>query len=174
MRFTVSCAREGTRSRAELRRSSAIFLRSGRSDCRPRRRTGPYLGVRYSEGRTDRREAAGTRKSFLWSRPSLAEVLSATGHPVLDQTEAGLLRDAGYSLHANAKTKEGRQQPDRDAHLRHIHDVGQLAPYGRRAADLGRALRTLAVTSHPTRLFSRVGEHVAQSGPESQGAVADG
>lgn len=62
-----------------------------------------------------------TAKSTL----SLAETLSASGHPVSDQTVAGLLRDAGYSLQANSKTKEGRQHPDRDAQFQHIHDLGR-------------------------------------------------
>ncbi len=62
-----------------------------------------------------------TAKSTL----SLAEALSASGHPVSDQTVAALLRDAGYSLQANAKVREGRQHPDRDAQFRHIHDTGR-------------------------------------------------
>ena len=37
------------------------------------------------------------------STSRLAEALSAAGHPVSDQTVAGLLREAGYSLQANAK-----------------------------------------------------------------------
>ncbi|WP_440137239.1 ISAzo13-like element transposase-related protein, partial [Ferrimicrobium acidiphilum] len=62
-----------------------------------------------------------TAKSTL----SLAEALSASGHPVSDQTVAALLRDAGYSLQANANVREGRQHPDRDAQFRHIHDTGR-------------------------------------------------
>ncbi|MHB8190850.1 MAG: ISAzo13-like element transposase-related protein [Ferrimicrobium sp.] len=59
-----------------------------------------------------------TTKSTL----SLAEALSASGHPVSDQTVASLLRDAGYSLQANAKVREGRWHLDRDAQFCHIHD----------------------------------------------------
>ncbi len=43
------------------------------------------------------------------STRTLAEVLTAAGHPVSDQTVGVLLRDAGYSLQANAKTREGKQ-----------------------------------------------------------------
>ncbi len=62
-----------------------------------------------------------TAKSTL----RLAEALTAAGHPVSDQTVAGLLRAAGYSLQANSKTREGRQHPDRDAQFHHIHDLGR-------------------------------------------------
>jgi Rhodopirellula transposase DDE domain len=56
------------------------------------------------------------------STRTLAESLTAAGHPVSAETVGGLLRSAGYSLQANAKTREGRQHPDRDAQFRHIHD----------------------------------------------------
>ena len=59
------------------------------------------------------------------STRTLAETLTAAGHPVSDQTVAGLLRAAGYSLQANAKTREGSQHPDRDAQFRHIHDASR-------------------------------------------------
>jgi Rhodopirellula transposase DDE domain len=59
------------------------------------------------------------------STRTLAETLTAAGHPVSGQTVAGLLRAAGYSLQANAKTREGSQHPDRDAQFRHIHDASR-------------------------------------------------
>jgi hypothetical protein len=62
-----------------------------------------------------------TAKSTL----TLAEALTAAGHRVSDQTVAVLLREAGYSLQANAKTREGRQHPDRDLQFHHIHDLGR-------------------------------------------------
>jgi hypothetical protein len=59
------------------------------------------------------------------STRTLAETLTAQGHPVSNVTAARLLRDAGYSLQANAKTREGAQHPDRDAQFRHIHDTSR-------------------------------------------------
>jgi hypothetical protein len=59
------------------------------------------------------------------STRTLAETLSAAGHAVSDQTVSVLLRAAGYSLQANAKTREGKQHPDRDAQFRHIHDTSR-------------------------------------------------
>ena len=64
----------------------------------------------------------------------LADGLRELGHEAHFTTVAGLLRGLGYSLQANAKTREGKQHPDRDAQFRHINatvkaalDAGQPA-----------------------------------------------
>jgi hypothetical protein len=51
----------------------------------------------------------------------LAAELTHQQHPVTDRTVATLLKDAGYSLQANRKTREGSQHPDRNAQFEHIH-----------------------------------------------------
>ena len=51
----------------------------------------------------------------------LAEALTRQGHPVSDRTVARLLYDAGYSLQANRKTREGKNHPDRNAQFEHIN-----------------------------------------------------
>ncbi len=51
----------------------------------------------------------------------LARELTAQGHPVGPTTVRRLLKEAGYSLQANRKTREGKSHPDRDAQFRHIH-----------------------------------------------------
>jgi Rhodopirellula transposase DDE domain len=50
----------------------------------------------------------------------LAEELTRLGHPISRGTVATLLREAGYSLQANRKTREGAGHPDRDAQFRYI------------------------------------------------------
>src|SRR4051794_18402704 len=50
----------------------------------------------------------------------LAEELTRQGHPVSAPTVAALLREAGYSLQANRKTREGKAHPDRNAQFEHI------------------------------------------------------
>jgi hypothetical protein len=50
----------------------------------------------------------------------LATELTRQDHPVSPNTVASLLRDAGYSLQANSKTREGSNHPDRDAQFRYI------------------------------------------------------
>jgi hypothetical protein len=57
------------------------------------------------------------------STQRLAEELTRRNHPVSAPTVAALLKQAGYSLQANAKTREGTSHPDRDAQFRHINDA---------------------------------------------------
>jgi hypothetical protein len=62
--------------------------------------------------------------SLLWvsrSQRHLAEQLAVRGYRV-DHTVVGrLLKDMGFSLQANAKTREGSQHPDRNAQFEHIN-----------------------------------------------------
>jgi transposase len=51
----------------------------------------------------------------------LAEELTAQGYSVGPTTVRHLLREAGYSLQANRKTREGESHPDRDAQFRYIN-----------------------------------------------------
>jgi hypothetical protein len=54
------------------------------------------------------------------STANLAEELRRLDHPVTDRTVAALLKEAGYSLQANRKTKEGSSHPDRNAQFEYI------------------------------------------------------
>jgi hypothetical protein len=51
----------------------------------------------------------------------LAEELTAQGHPVGATKVRELLVDLEYSLQANHKTREGKQDPDRDAQFEYIN-----------------------------------------------------
>ncbi len=51
----------------------------------------------------------------------LAAELTRQGHPICPRSVAALLRDAGYSLQANRKTREGGSHPDRDAQFAYIN-----------------------------------------------------
>jgi hypothetical protein len=55
------------------------------------------------------------------STRKLADELSRCGHPVGYRTVAWLLHEAGYSLQANRKTREGNQHPDRNAQFEYIN-----------------------------------------------------
>jgi len=50
----------------------------------------------------------------------LAAELTRQNHPVSPSTVARLLREAGYSLQANRKTREGESHPDRNAQFAYI------------------------------------------------------
>lgn len=54
------------------------------------------------------------------STRTLADELTAQGHPVSHSVVGELLRRLGYSLQAAVKTREGRQHPDRDAQFRYL------------------------------------------------------
>lgn len=69
----------------------------------------------------------GHRESPLrWtckSTAKLAEELTRQHHPVTDRTVATLLKQAGYSLQANRKTREGTSHPDRNAQFEYINEA---------------------------------------------------
>ncbi|MCA1700970.1 MAG: ISAzo13 family transposase [Actinobacteria bacterium] len=77
------------------------------------------------EGLVDADSRGDPESPLRWTAKSvrkLAEGLRELGHEVHFTTIAGLLRFLGYSLQANAKVKEGKQHPDRDAQFRHINE----------------------------------------------------
>ena len=55
------------------------------------------------------------------STRKLAEELCRQGHQVSHPVVAGLLRELGYSLQANQKTREGGRHPDRNAQFEYIN-----------------------------------------------------
>lgn len=55
------------------------------------------------------------------STRTLAEQLQAQGYVAGASTVRRLLKELGYSLQANRKTREGKQHPDRDAQFEHIN-----------------------------------------------------
>src|ERR1700741_2776003 len=61
---------------------------------------------------------------LLWTTRSLRNLinaLAAKGHKVSPTVVSELLRDMGYSLQANSKTREGTQHIDRDAQFEYIN-----------------------------------------------------
>jgi hypothetical protein len=63
-----------------------------------------------------------------WCSKSLGKIagaLVAAGHQVSDRSAGKLLRGLGFRLHANQKTREGKDHPDRDAQFRHINETAR-------------------------------------------------
>jgi hypothetical protein len=63
-------------------------------------------------------------KDLLWvstSQRHLAKALQTRGYSITHKTVGCLLRDMGFSLQANAKTKEGSNHPDRNAQFEYIN-----------------------------------------------------
>jgi hypothetical protein len=76
-------------------------------------------------------ETRGDPESPLrWCSKSLQKIAGAlvdAGHQISDRSAGKLLRGLGFRLHANAKTREGSDHPDRDAQFRHINATAQAA-----------------------------------------------
>src|SRR5205807_7270786 len=72
-------------------------------------------------------DSRGDPESLLrWTAKSVRHIaasLREMGHEVHFTSVAMLLRLLGYSLQANAKTREGASHPDRDAQFRHINQT---------------------------------------------------
>jgi len=92
------------------------------------------------------------------STRQLAKLLTAQGHAVSHTKVAQLLHALHYSLQGNAKTKEGKQHPDRDAQFRYIQRQGE--------SFLSRGLPVISVD---TKKKEQVGNH-GNSGQEWQPA----
>ena len=78
------------------------------------------------EGLVDVDTRGDPESPLRWTAKSvrkLADGLRELGHEAHFTTVAGLLRGLGYSLQANAKTREGMQHPDRDGQFRHINET---------------------------------------------------
>jgi hypothetical protein len=104
-----------------------------RTSVRARRRGGgrkrlcekdPYL-LTSLEALVDPDTRGDPQSPLRWTCKSvreLADALSSQGHPVSYQVVSELLRQAGYSLQANAKRLEGAAHPDRDAQFRYLNE----------------------------------------------------
>jgi len=81
--------------------------------------------LRASLERLVEAESRGDPQSPLrWTCKStrrLSKELTAQGHAVSSTTVGRLLKEAGYSLQANRKTREGESHPDRDGQFRYIN-----------------------------------------------------
>jgi transposase len=83
-------------------------------------------GVKAALERLVEPESRGDPQSPLrWTCKStrrLAQELTSQGHPIGPTSVRQLLKEAGYSLQANRKTREGKEShPDRDAQFRFIN-----------------------------------------------------
>src|SRR5579864_6563887 len=82
-------------------------------------------GLQAQLGKILEETAAGDPMSALrWTNKStgaMAEELTRQGYPVSDKTVARCLREMGYSMQLNQKTREGPQHRNRDQQFRYIN-----------------------------------------------------
>jgi len=79
--------------------------------------------LRDLEGLVEPTTSGAPHSPLRWTAKStrtLARTLQSMGHRISHQLVRELLSAAGYSLHANRKTREGPPHPDRDGQFRHI------------------------------------------------------
>ena len=99
------------------------------------------------------------------STRQLARQLTAEGHPVSHVTVARLLHGLRYSLQGNAKTKEGKQHPDRDAQFRYIQRQGK--------AFLGRGSPVISVDTKKKELVGNYKNPGQEWQPEGRPVEVD-
>ncbi len=108
-----------------IRGDTAPSGRERRPGAGRRRATAVDPGLRAALARLVEPDSRGDPQSPLrWTCKStrrLAQELTARGHPVGPTTVRHLLKEAGYSLQANRKTREGNSHADRDAQFRYIN-----------------------------------------------------
>jgi hypothetical protein len=118
----------GTRSNVSI----DVRLRRPGGGRKPIAETDPLL-LRALEELVDPATRGHPESPLRWtckSTAKLAEQLTQENHPVTDRTVARLLKQAGYSLQANRKTREGSSHPDRNAQFEYINK--QVSAFQRR------------------------------------------
>lgn len=86
--------------------------------------TDPGLGAAL-DALVDPDSRGDPQSPLRWTSKStrhLARTLTAAGHPVSHVVVGELLKQLGYTLQGAAKTREGRQHPDRDAQFGYLNN----------------------------------------------------
>ncbi len=121
-RVTISAGLAELDLPAQQRRSEATRIRRAGGGRAALSESDPQLLVAL-ESLIEPTTRGDPESALRWTCKStrrLAEELTRLGHPVGRETVGSLLREAGYSLQANCKTREGSSHPDRDAQFRYI------------------------------------------------------
>jgi hypothetical protein len=108
--------------RRHPRQAVALRIRGVGGGRKPMAQIDPGL-QRALESLVDAATRGHPESPLRWTCKStarLAEELTRQNHPVSDRTVAALLKEAGYSLQANRKTREGSSHPDRNAQFEYI------------------------------------------------------
>ena len=135
-RTTITAGLRELKLPARQRAAEAARVRRPGGGRRPLTETDPGL-MAALEALIEPLTRGDPQSPLRWTCKStrrLADELTRAHHRVSVNTVAALLRQAGYSLQANRKTREGGSHPDRNAQFEHInisvrsfHDGGQPA-----------------------------------------------
>lgn len=122
-RTTINAGKSELTRPAKQRASEAIRVRRPGGGRRPLTETDPDL-LAALESLIEPTTRGDPESPLRWTCKSirnLADELTREKHPVGAVTVAKLLREAGYSLQANRKTREGASHPDRNAQFEYIN-----------------------------------------------------
>lgn len=122
-RTTIIVGRDELALPAKQRATEATRIRHPGGGRRPLAETDPGL-LKALEALIEPTTRGDPESPLRWTCKSirrLAEELTRENHPVGAVTVAKLLRQAGYSLQANRKTREGASHPDRNAQFEYIN-----------------------------------------------------
>jgi len=120
-----STIRRGRRDLASGERLEPGRVRRPGAGRKPLTETDPTL-LEDLERLVDDTSRGDPEAPLRWTAKSLrnlAAELRGQGHEISAASVAPLLRRLGYSLQANAKTREGAKHPDRDAQFHHINET---------------------------------------------------
>lgn len=123
-RTTIIAGRGELALPAKQRAAEALRVRRPGGGRRPLAETDPDL-LKALESLVEPTSRGDPESPLRWTCKSirrLAEELTRENHPVGAVTVAKLLRQAGYSLQANRKTREGTSHPDRNAQFEYINN----------------------------------------------------
>jgi hypothetical protein len=126
-RTTITAGRDELALPAKRRAAEATRVRHPGGGRRPLTETDPGL-LAALEALIEPTTRGDPESPLRWTCKSirrLAEELTRENHPVGAVTVAKLLRQAGYSLQANRKTREGASHPDRNAQFEYINATVQ-------------------------------------------------
>ena len=122
-RTTINTGKSELTRSAKQRASEAMRVRRPGGGRRPLTETDPDL-LAALESLIEPTTRGDPESPLRWTCKSirnLADELTREKHPVGAVTVAKLLQQAGYSLQANRKTREGASHPDRNAQFEYIN-----------------------------------------------------
>jgi hypothetical protein len=122
-RTTITAGMRELKSPAKQREQEALRVRRPGGGRRPLAETDPEL-LAALEALVEPVTRGDPESPLRWtckSTAKLAAELTRQDHPVSDRTVSSLLKQAGYSLQANRKTREGASHPDRNAQFEYLN-----------------------------------------------------
>jgi hypothetical protein len=122
-RTTITVGLRELKQPARQRVAAASRVRRSGGGRKPLTQTDPDLQAAL-ESLIDPTSRGDPESPLRWTCKSLrrlAEELTRQDHPISPNSVAALLYEAGYSLQANRKTREGASHPDRNAQFEHIN-----------------------------------------------------